>query len=229
VSSTPDPADAFRRFVAVVKALRTPGTGCPWDLEQDHRSLRRFLLEETYETLDALDRGNDPELCEELGDLLLQVVLHAQVAADRQAFTIADVVEGIAEKMVRRHPHVFGDQSVRDSAEVLANWERIKAEEKPTTTRESIERLPADLSALHRAQRVLDKLRDDTTTDAAFASLRAALAGLHMHRDDLDRRFGDVLLGVCRLARGLGVDAESALRERSRQVAEERLANESPQ
>ena len=126
--------------------------------------------------------------------------------------------------MIRRHPHVFADGSARDSAEVLAEWERIKAEEKPATTRESIERLPADLSALHRAQRVLDKLREPTDADAAFAALRASIAGLHMYRDELERRLGDVLLGVCRLARGLGVDAESALRERTRQLVEERLA-----
>jgi MazG family protein len=224
-----DAADAFRRFVAIGKALRTPGSGCPWDLEQDHRSLRRYLLEETYETLDALDRGTDADLREELGDLLLQIVLHAQVAADRRAFTIADVVEGVADKMVRRHPHVFADGSARDSAEVLAEWERIKAQEKPTTPRESIERLPADLSALHRAQRVLDKLRDDTETDKAFAAVRAALAELSMHRTDIERRLGDVLLGVCRVARGLGVDAESALRDRTRRLIDERAPDEPAQ
>ena len=96
MNSSEDAADVFGRFVAIVKALRTPGSGCPWDLEQDHRSLRRYLLEETCETLDALDRGDDSELREELGDLLLQVVLHAQVAADRRAFTIAEVVKGIS-------------------------------------------------------------------------------------------------------------------------------------
>jgi tetrapyrrole methylase family protein/MazG family protein len=232
VSSTPEASDAaaaFGRFVAIVKALRTPGTGCPWDLEQDHRSLRRYLLEETCETLDALDRGSDPDLCEELGDLLLQIVLHAQVAADRQAFTIADVANGIAEKMVRRHPHVFGGATARDSAEVLVNWERIKAEEKPTSKRESIERLPADLSAIHRAQRVLDKLREEVKVDDAFASVQAALAELLMHRDQLERRLGDVLLGVCRLARGLGMDADCALRERTRQLVDERLADQQRQ
>jgi MazG family protein len=223
VSSPADAAEAFGRFVAIVKALRTPGSGCPWDLEQDHRSLRRYLLEETCETLDALDRGDDPELREELGDLLLQVVLHAQVAADRNAFTIAEVVAEISDKMVRRHPHVFADGKARDSAEVLAEWERIKAAEKPTTPRQAVDRLPAELSALHRAQRVLDKLREDPETDLAFASLRASLTALNMHRNDLERRFGDLLLGVCRLARGMGVDVESALRARTRRLIDERL------
>ena len=228
MSSPSDAADVFARFVAIVKALRTPGSGCPWDLEQDHRSLRRYLLEECCETLDALDRGDDPELCEELGDLLLQIVLHAQVAADRSAFTIADVVAGIADKMVRRHPHVFADGSARDSAEVLAEWERIKAAEKPTTPRQAVDRLPADLSALQRAQRVLEKLREDPEPDLAFASLRAALTALNMHRNDLERRFGDVLLGVCRLARAMGVDVESALRERTRRLIDERLPPDQP-
>src|SRR6516162_1738916 len=99
---------AFRELVTVIKALRTPGTGCPWDLEQDHRTLRPYLIEEAYEVLDAIDRGDDSALRDELGDLLLQVVLHAQLADDRAVFSITDVARGITEKMVRRHPHVFG-------------------------------------------------------------------------------------------------------------------------
>jgi len=122
-------AQAFREFVAVIQALRTPGTGCPWDLEQDHQSLRPYLLEEAHEVLDAIDRGDDSDLREELGDLLLQVVLHAQVADDRGAFAIADVVRGITNKMVRRHPHVFGAERVSGPDEVRRNWERIKAAE----------------------------------------------------------------------------------------------------
>jgi MazG family protein len=122
-------AKAFREFVAVIKALRTPGTGCPWDLEQDHRTLRPYLVEEAHEVLDAIDRGDDAALCEELGDLLLQVVLHAQVAGDRGAFAVTDVVRGITAKMVRRHPHVFGSVRVSGTEEVRQNWERIKADE----------------------------------------------------------------------------------------------------
>jgi MazG family protein len=123
-------AQSFREFVKVVKALRTPVTGCPWDLEQDHASLRRYLVEETQEVLDAIDRGDDRSLQEELGDLLLQVVLHAQLAADRGAFSITDVVQGITEKMVRRHPHVFGSVQVSGVEDVKRNWEQIKAAEK---------------------------------------------------------------------------------------------------
>lgn len=123
-------ARAFGEFVRVVKALRTPGTGCPWDLEQTHQTLRPYLTEEAGEVIDAIDRGDDRELSEELGDLLLQVVLHAQLADDRGAFSVTEVVRGITEKMIRRHPHVFGSVKVSSADEVVRNWERIKAEEK---------------------------------------------------------------------------------------------------
>src|SRR5262245_53066943 len=113
-----DAAETFARFVQVVRALRDPKTGCPWDLEQDHRSLRPYLMEEAYETLEAIDRGDDVHLREELGDLLLQIVLHAQLATDRGAFSIVDVLTGITEKMIRRHPHVFGEVKVKDAGEV---------------------------------------------------------------------------------------------------------------
>jgi tetrapyrrole methylase family protein/MazG family protein len=123
-------ASAFREFVAVIKKLRTPGTGCPWDLEQTHQTLKRYPVEETNEVLAAIDGGDDRAFCEELGDLLLQVVLHAQVAEDRGAFSIADVVHTITEKMIRRHPHVFGSVQVKDAADVVNLWEQIKAAEK---------------------------------------------------------------------------------------------------
>ena len=123
-------ARAFRDFVSVIQALRTPGTGCPWDLEQDHRTLRPYLIEEAYELLDAIDRSADGPFREELGDLLLQIVLHAQVADDRGAFSITEVVRGIADKMVRRHPHVFGSVRVSGPDEVVRNWEQIKAAER---------------------------------------------------------------------------------------------------
>lgn len=123
-------AQAFREFVSVIQKLRTPETGCPWDLEQDHLTLRPYLLEEANEVVEAIQGGVDEALCEELGDLLLQVVLHAQVAADRNAFSITEVVRSITAKMIRRHPHVFGSVRVQDADEVRRNWERIKAEER---------------------------------------------------------------------------------------------------
>jgi XTP/dITP diphosphohydrolase len=123
-------ARAFREFAAIVQALRTPGTGCPWDLEQTHQTLRPYLREEADEVLEAIDAADDRALAEELGDLLLQVVLHAQLATDRGAFTVVEVIQGISAKMVRRHPHVFGDARVSSVAEVAHNWEQIKAAEK---------------------------------------------------------------------------------------------------
>jgi tetrapyrrole methylase family protein / MazG family protein len=119
----------FDDLVATMARLRGPG-GCPWDREQTHRSLRPYLLEETYEALDAIDSGSPQQLCQELGDLLLQVVFHAQMAKDAGAFTIDDVVAGLVDKLVRRHPHVFGDVTVEGSGEVLANWASIKAQER---------------------------------------------------------------------------------------------------
>lgn len=120
---------AFEKLVAVMSRLRAPG-GCPWDREQTHATLRTYLLEEAYEVLDALDSADDAKFAEELGDLLLQVLFHAQIAREESRFSIADVIREIYEKMIRRHPHVFGEKRAKDAAEVLRNWEIIKAEER---------------------------------------------------------------------------------------------------
>jgi MazG family protein len=222
-------ARAFREFVSVIKALRTPGTGCPWDLEQTHATLRPYLLEEAYEVLDAIDRGDDGALGDELGDLLLQVVLHAQLADDRGDFSIADVVAGITQKMIRRHPHVFGDAQVAGSADVVRNWERIKAGERQAgpapPLAASLARVPEPLPALHRAQRLGEKAArvhlDQGALTEVLARLREQLAGLEAEvgdgpaadsRDRLDRRLGEVLFGLCQLARRLGLSAEDSLR-----------------
>src|SRR3984893_19608037 len=116
----------FEKLVAVQKRLRAP-QGCPWDREQTHATLRPYLIEEAYEVLDALDAGDDAKFADELGDLLLQVVFHSEIARSEGRFTVADVLRAIHDKMVRRHPHVFGTASAKDSAQVLQNWERIKA------------------------------------------------------------------------------------------------------
>jgi MazG family protein len=180
-------AKAFREFVEVVKSLRTPGTGCPWDLEQTHQTLRPYLVEEAYEALDAIDRGDDRAMREELGDLLLQVVLHAQLADDRTAFSIAEVVRGITEKMVRRHPHVFGSERVSGSAEVLHNWERIKAAEQQAAGKaasaDPLARVPESLPALLRAQRLAEKAARTQPDEGAPA---AVLSRLRQHLDRLE-------------------------------------------
>jgi ATP diphosphatase len=243
-------AKALGDFVSVVKALRTPGTGCPWDLEQDHRSLRPYLIEEAHEVLDAIDRGDDDALQEELGDLLLQVVLHAQLADDRGAFSITEVARGIAAKMVRRHPHVFGSVRVGGSAEVLRNWDEIKAAEARAKGRgsapgDALARVPEGLPALRRAQRLGEKAakvhRDWSSPAADLDRVRAEFAALEEEvraaaggaaaaeaaralspelRERLERVLGDLLFGLCQLARRLGVGAEDSLRGSNRRFVD---------
>lgn len=238
-------AEQFREFARVIQALRTPETGCPWDLDQDHESLRPFLLEETYEVLDAIDSADDVNLREELGDLLLQVVLHAQVAADRGAFTLAEVIEGITKKMVRRHPHVFAAKSVRDTAEVVTNWERIKAQEKAERGHSNdlaaaLSRLPEALPALLRAQRlgektakagidakdlahVISQVRE--RFEAFEAQLRKSAptekpsAPSERIHGEMERGLGDLLFHLCQAARWVGINAEDSLRTRGRDYA----------
>jgi len=127
--------EPFQKLVGVMARLRAPN-GCPWDREQTHGSLRTYLIEEAYEVLDAMESGDDAKFAEELGDLLLQVLFHAQIAKEERRFDIGDVIREIYEKMIRRHPHVFGDKRAKDAAEVLRNWERIKSEERKGKTTE---------------------------------------------------------------------------------------------
>lgn len=154
-------ADSLSKFVETIAALRTPGTGCPWDLEQTHQTLRPYLLEETYEVLSALDAGSDAELREELGDLLLQIVLHCQLATERGAFNFAEVADAVNQKMIERHPHVFGDVTAKTSAEVLQNWEKIKAERKAAKMGKKAASMfgdiPTEMPALLKAQRIGEK------------------------------------------------------------------------
>ncbi len=235
-------AQAFREFVMVIKALRTPGTGCPWDLEQDHQTLRPYLVEETYEVLDAIDRGDDRSFQDELGDLLLQVVLHAQVADDRHAFSITEVIRGITAKMVRRHPHVFGSVKVSGSAEVVRNWDQIKAAENlekgdPPSPAARLSRLPEGLPALLRAQRLGEKAAkiqgEELSLAAVLAQVQEDLARLTEkvppaeapktpadQREAIEEALGQVLFSLCQLARRLGLNAEDSLRASTRRFQE---------
>ncbi len=215
----------------VVRRLRAPD-GCPWDREQTHRSLRPYLLEETYEVLEALDLGDDTKLREELGDLLLQVAMHAEIARGEGRFTAEDVSEAAAAKMVVRHPHVFGDVSVADADEVLRNWEHQKAAEAAAggTAPESVlDRVPAALPALawalalqKRAARVGFDHRDREAAADALAEeareLAEAAAGGNQERtfDEM----GDVLFAFVNLARKLRVNPEDSLREAGRRFKE---------
>jgi MazG family protein len=210
-------------LVRVMARLRGPG-GCPWDREQTHASLARHLLEETHETLDAIDEGDGDRLREELGDVLLQVVFHAQMAADEGAWDVDDVAQGIVEKLIRRHPHVFGDVEVAGADEVLVNWERIKADEKGQKPLE--DDIPETLPALARASKVQRRAAgwgfEWRSVDSALEALKEEVGELETHTDadNAEQEIGDVLFATVSVARRLGVDPESALRRTVRGFAE---------
>jgi MazG family protein len=210
-------------LIRVMARLRGPG-GCPWDHEQTHRSLARHLLEEAHEVLEAIDADDPAHLREELGDLLLQVAFHAQIAADDGVFDIDDVADAIVTKLVRRHPHVFGEVQVSGPAEVLVNWERIKAEEKGERPLE--DDIPFTLPALARAAKVQRRAAGSglewRTAAGALAKLREEVAELEEARtaEDVEAEIGDVLFAAAAVARTLGVDPESALRRTTRRFAE---------
>ena len=213
-------ADAFRDLVRVMAKLRAPD-GCPWDAKQTHDSLARHLLEETYEVLEAIDHNDLAGLREELGDLVLQVVFHSEIAYEEGAFTVADVLDDLRAKLVKRHPHVFGDTEVGGAEEVLSNWERIKREEKGTGVMDGI---PKAFPALARAAKVhrralgvgfrwqgiegfLDKL------DEELAELRGELEAPTRDVERVESELGDVLFMIASLAQHLDVEPETALRK----------------
>ncbi|MCX6414847.1 MAG: MazG family protein [Actinobacteria bacterium] len=210
---TVQPGSAFLSLVEVMDRLRSPG-GCPWDARQTHESLVEYLVEETYETVEAIETGDRAGLREELGDLLLQVVFHARIAEEdpESAWGIDDVVEGIIAKLVGRHPHVFGDEVAGTADEVEANWHARKAIEKGRTS--VTDGIPMQLPALVLAAKVL--ARSVAFTDDLGESSRheAALAAV----DDVfsEEAFGDLLLGLVTIGRDEGWDAEAALRGATR-------------
>src|ERR1700732_5202878 len=181
----------FEKLVALQARLRARN-GCPWDLEQTHRSLRTYLVEETYEVLDALESGDDGKFANEMGDLLLQIVFHSQIAAEEGRFTVADVIREVHEKMVRRHPHVFGEKRAKDAAEVLKNWEQIKAQERraeakngegAVNTEKSLldgvpRTLPATLEGFQLTKKAARVGFDWENTEGIFAKLEEAAAEL---------------------------------------------------
>jgi tetrapyrrole methylase family protein / MazG family protein len=215
--------EALVDLVRVMARLRGPG-GCPWDHEQTHRSLGRHLLEETHEALAAIDADDRELLREELGDVLLQVVFHAQIAADDHAWDVDDVADGITRKLIRRHPHVFGDADVSGADEVLVNWERIKADEKGKTALE--DDIPETLPALARAAKVQRRAGgwgfEWRSIDSALDALEEEVAELRRRTDtaNAEEEIGDVLFATIAVARKLGVDGESALRRTTRGFAE---------
>lgn len=213
--------------VKVMARLRGPG-GCPWDAEQTHRTLARHLLEETYEALEAIDADDSDAIRDELGDLLLQVVFHAQMAADEGRWDVDDVAEGLARKLIHRHPHVFGSLEVSGPEEVLVNWEKLKAAELGSRGRIE-DGIPVAMPSLARAAKVQ---RRAAGWGFEFRSAEGALAKLREEIDELasasesptddavEREIGDVLFATVAIARKLGVDAESALRRTTRTFGE---------
>lgn len=212
-------------FLEIMRLLRAPG-GCPWDAEQTHGSIRRNFLEETYEALDALDRDDSEAMCEELGDVLMQIVFHAQIEAERGRFTMADVVDGVAQKMVYRHPHVFsGTMQADNSEQVLANWEVLKRQEKgQRSTADAIESVPHTLPALWRAEKIvgktakagfnwdsiagaLDKLEEEVRELREAVEAHRAADAPHGVREEV----GDTLFITSKIAQMSGVDPEDAL------------------
>ena len=214
----------FEDLVAIMDRLRDPD-GCPWDREQTYATLRGYLIEECYEVVDALDRADLPALCEELGDLLFQIVFLARLAKEDRAFESADVVCGIAAKMIRRHPHVFGEDIAATSADVLVRWEEIKKKEKRDAGKSEAEvsllsGIPPALPALVKAQRLGAKAarvgfdwREDLDVvlklDEETAELRGAIAS--GDREAIREEIGDALFTLAMLARRFDVDADQAL------------------
>src|SRR5207249_863297 len=224
------PGQWFEKLVDVQARLRA-ANGCPWDREQTHQSLGTYLIEEAYEVLEALESGNDAKFAEELGDLLLQVVFHAQIATEQGRFTAADVVREIHQKMVRRHPHVFGEKRAKDATEVLKNWEQIKAEERragsgkgsgssvesekaPASVLDGIPHtLPAVMQGFQLTRRASRIGFDWDNVGGVVEKLQEELGELHNAREvqsarQVEEEVGDVLFAAVNLARFLKVDPE---------------------
>ncbi|MCO6430423.1 MAG: nucleoside triphosphate pyrophosphohydrolase [Deltaproteobacteria bacterium] len=216
----PDNVKPFDRLIQITAKLRDPNGGCPWDLEQTHQTLKPYVIEEAHEVVDAIDAGPD-KLRDELGDLLLQVMLHSQIATEAGDFTIDDVVRGITEKMIHRHPHVFGDVKVKDSDEVLRNWEQ-KKREKLAEDKSILDGVPRSMPALLRAQRVGEKAARvgfewptlEGVRDKVYEEMNEFLEHLPSgtaDREKLEDEFGDILFALTQLARRLKLNSEDLL------------------
>jgi tetrapyrrole methylase family protein / MazG family protein len=248
------PGQWFGKLVAVQARLRAPN-GCPWDREQTHQSLRTYLIEEAYEVLEALESGNDAKFAEEMGDLLLQIVFHSQIAREEGRFTVAEVIREIHDKMIRRHPHVFGKMHARDSAEVLRNWEQIKAEErrnskskgksktdrgvlKEASLLDGVSRaLPATLEGFQLTRKASRIGFDWENAGGVIDKLLEETEELKQASNEQDQQrveeeLGDLLFAAVNLSRFLKIDPEIALKKAnakfSRRFREmERLARKS--
>ncbi|HOD71068.1 MAG TPA: nucleoside triphosphate pyrophosphohydrolase [Deltaproteobacteria bacterium] len=215
----------FDRLVEIFERLRAPG-GCPWDAQQTHQSISRCAVEEAYELVDAIDGGDLDHMREELGDVLLQVLFHSTIAKDLGEFTITDVINDLADKLIYRHPHVFGGESVSSSSEVIRNWERLKKKEEGKSGRESIlDGIPESLPALLHARKIQSAASrvgfDWQDAGGAAGKVKEEADELleALARGDAEEiigEIGDLLFSIVNLARFAGVDPESALRRTNR-------------
>lgn len=228
------PSKDIGRLIEIMAALRTPKTGCPWDLEQNFKSIAPYTIEEAYEVADAIARDDLGDLREELGDLLLQVVYHARMAEELGAFGFGDVVEGVSEKMIRRHPHVFGDETAKNAGSVDKLWDRIKAEEKALKGKPAetsvLGGIPVGLPGLTRAVKLQNKAAkvgfDWPSLAPVFSKLKEEIgefeevalpadprgANSSVNRARIEEEFGDILFVMANIARHLKLDPENALR-----------------
>ncbi len=219
------PSRDISRLLEIMAALRNKDGGCPWDLEQDFMSIRNYTIEEAYEVADAVERGDFDDLREELGDLLLQPVFHAQMAAEENRFDFGDVVQSITEKLIRRHPHVFGEQAARDAGGAKARWDDVKEDEraKKAAKRDSepsvIDDVPMVLPALARAEKLTKRAAkvgfDWPDIPAVLAKVTEELDELQAAANDKHRHeeMGDLLFAIANLARHMNIDPEAALRD----------------
>jgi MazG family protein len=226
-SSTNSIGAKFERLVEIMARLRSPG-GCPWDLKQTFDTIKPYTLEETYEVLDAIDRRDFANLSEELGDYLLQAVFYARMAEEEQRFSIADSLDAINAKLIRRHPHVFGDGSAQTPEEVKARWDEIKADEKkgkPESAQGLLDGVPRALPSLVEAAQISSRAAgagfDWRSTDEVLEKVREELAELAEARStgsksEVEDEFGDLLFTLVNVARFLDVDPEQALRKTNR-------------
>jgi len=214
----------FSRLVEIMKKLLDPG-GCPWDREQDHESLKPYIIEEAYEVCDAIDRKDYDDLKEELGDVAIQIVFHSELARRKGYFDINDVISGICEKMVNRHPHVFGDIEVRNSSEVLANWEEIKKKEKRAKKKKKssiLDGMPLKMPALAMATRIQERAAnvgfDWDRIEDVWEKVREEVeefeeAANQGDPEKIEEEFGDLLFSLVNISRFIDVNSEHALRK----------------
>jgi tetrapyrrole methylase family protein/MazG family protein len=212
---------AFDTLMELMRRLRAPG-GCPWDAEQTHESLKRYLLEETYEVMEAIDAGSVPMMKEELGDLLLQVVFHAVIAEESGKFDMNGIIETLNDKLIRRHPHVFADLEVKDIDQLIENWEKIKKKEKGAARKSALSGVPSHLPALLKAHKISEKAArvgfDWSRADEVFAKVLEELKEfeetmLDGNQERMEAELGDLLFAIANLGRFLSLNPEDALRK----------------